>query len=61
MYNHVDSLIIASEAENDVRPIMEGVTDTLPVSKVHDVFCKATSDSDTHNRAIHSSWNKGYV
>ena len=45
MYNHVDSLIIASEAENDdVRPIMEGVTDTLPVSKVHDVFCKATSD-----------------
>ena len=27
MYNHVDSLIIASEAENDdVRPIMEGVT-----------------------------------
>ena len=42
MYNHVDSLIIAIEA--DVRPIMEEVTDTLPVSEVHDVFCKATSD-----------------
>ena len=41
MYNHADSLIIAIEAENDdVRPIMEGVTDTLPVSKVHHVFLR---------------------
>ena len=30
MYNHADSLIIAIEAENDdVRPIMEGVTEYL--------------------------------
>ena len=47
------SLIIASDAENDdVRPIMEGATDTLPLSEVHDILHKAMSDYAGNIRSL---------
>lgn len=41
MYIYNNNLV---DTEDDVRPIITKATDTLPVSEVYDIFCKATSE-----------------